>query len=68
MNKPDFPMLFMKPNTSVIGHGDSIVLPMESVQTEYECELTVVIGKDAAGACLRTRRSTMCSATPAATT
>ena len=24
MNKPEFPMLFMKPNTSVIGHGDSL--------------------------------------------
>ena len=46
MTKPEFPMLFMKPNTGVIGHGDSIVLPRESRQTEYECELTVVIGKD----------------------
>ena len=46
MNKPEFPMLFMKPNTGVIGYGDSIVLPRESVQTEYECELTVVIGKN----------------------
>ena len=45
-NKPEFPMLFMKPNTGVIGHGDAIVLPKESVQTEYECELTVVIGKN----------------------
>ncbi len=46
MNKPEFPMLFMKPNTGVIGHGDAIVLPRESKQTEYECELTIVIGKD----------------------
>ena len=47
MNKPEFPMLFMKPNTGVIGHGDAIVLPKETKQTEYECELTVVIGKNA---------------------
>ena len=47
MTKPPFPMLFMKPNTGVIGHGDAIVFPKEGVQTEYECELTVVIGKDA---------------------
>ena len=46
MSKPDFPMLFMKPNTSVIGHGDPIVYPEQGKQTEYECELTVVIGKN----------------------
>ena len=45
MSKPGFPMLFMKPNTSVIGHGDPIVYPEQGKQTEYECELTVVIGK-----------------------
>ncbi len=46
MKRPDFPMLFMKPNTAVIGHGDAIVYPSEGAQTEYECELTVVIGRN----------------------
>ena len=46
MSKPEFPMLFMKPNTGVIGHGDAIVFPKEGKQTEYECELTIVIGKN----------------------
>ena len=45
-SKPEFPMLFMKPNTGVIGHGDAIVIPKEGKQTEYECELTIVIGKN----------------------
>ena len=42
---PEEPLLFLKPNTSVIGPGDSIVRPSLSQQTEYEGELAVVIGK-----------------------
>lgn len=48
-NRPDFPMLFMKPSTGVIGQDDDIVYPTHGKHIEYECELTVVIGK-------RTRR------------
>lgn len=47
MSKPDFPMLFMKPHTSVIGHRDPIIYPTHGERTEYECELTVVIGRRA---------------------
>lgn len=42
---PEEPLLFLKPNTSVIGPGDTIVRPSLSEQTEYEGELAVVIGK-----------------------
>ncbi|MFJ3392075.1 fumarylacetoacetate hydrolase family protein [Leifsonia aquatica] len=42
---PEEPLLFLKPNTSVIGLGDAILLPPQSSQVEYEGELAVVIGK-----------------------
>lgn len=43
---PAEPLLFMKPNTSVIGPGDVIVRPTAlSAQTDYEGELAVVIGR-----------------------
>jgi 2-keto-4-pentenoate hydratase/2-oxohepta-3-ene-1,7-dioic acid hydratase in catechol pathway len=42
---PAAPMLFLKPNTSVIGPGDAIVLPPQSARVDYEGELAAVIGK-----------------------
>lgn len=42
---PAIPMLFMKPDTALIGPGDAIVLPVETGRVDYECELTVVIGR-----------------------
>jgi 2-keto-4-pentenoate hydratase/2-oxohepta-3-ene-1,7-dioic acid hydratase in catechol pathway len=42
---PTSPLLFFKPNTSVIGPDDPIVLPEWSEQVEHEAELAVVIGK-----------------------
>ncbi len=42
---PEAPLLFLKPNTSVIGPGDVIVRPTQSQRTEYEGELAVVIGR-----------------------
>lgn len=42
---PDEPLMFFKPSTSVIGPGDTIVLPRQSDQVELEIELAVVIGK-----------------------
>ncbi|MET1051499.1 MAG: fumarylacetoacetate hydrolase family protein, partial [Mycetocola sp.] len=41
---PEEPLLFLKPNTSVIGPNDRIVLPSLSNQVEHEGELAVVIG------------------------
>jgi 2-keto-4-pentenoate hydratase/2-oxohepta-3-ene-1,7-dioic acid hydratase in catechol pathway len=42
---PAAPLLFLKPNTSVIGPGDSIVRPPQSERTDFEGELAVVIGR-----------------------
>jgi acylpyruvate hydrolase len=42
---PDYPILFHKAATSVIGHRQAIVLPRVSRQVDYEGELAVVIGR-----------------------
>lgn len=42
---PAQPLLFLKPNTAVIGPGDPIVLPEFSEQVSFEAELCVVIGR-----------------------
>lgn len=42
---PEEPLLFLKPNTAVIGTGDAIVRPAVSERTEFEGELVVVIGR-----------------------
>ena len=42
---PAEPLLFLKPNTSVIGPDDAIVLPKQSERVEHEGELAVVIGR-----------------------
>ncbi|MDQ1128322.1 fumarylacetoacetate hydrolase family protein [Microbacterium sp. SORGH_AS_0888] len=42
---PEAPLLFLKPNTAVIGPDDVIVRPPQSERTDYEGELAVVIGR-----------------------
>lgn len=42
---PDEPLMFLKPNTSVIGPDDAIVYPRQSQNLHYEGELAVVIGR-----------------------
>jgi len=42
---PKEPLLFFKPPSSVIGINESIVLPMQSKQVEYEGEIGIRIGK-----------------------
>jgi acylpyruvate hydrolase len=42
---PEYPILFNKANTSLIGHRQSIVLPRVSEQVDYEGELAAVIGR-----------------------
>lgn len=46
-SKPEDPIIFIKPSTSVIGPNDHIVLPTISQQVDHEAELAVVIGKKA---------------------
>ena len=45
MEAPAEPLLFLKPNTAVVGPGDAIVRPVQSQQTEFEGELAIVIGR-----------------------
>lgn len=42
---PTRPLLFLKPNTSVIGPDDPISLPSWTQEVHHEAELAVVIGK-----------------------
>lgn len=42
---PQEPLLFLKPNTSVIGPNDAIVYPTQSERVDFEGELAVVIGR-----------------------
>jgi 2-keto-4-pentenoate hydratase/2-oxohepta-3-ene-1,7-dioic acid hydratase in catechol pathway len=39
------PWLFLKPNTSIIGDGDPILLPAMSDRIDWEIELAIVIGR-----------------------
>jgi len=40
-------LMFMKPSTAVIGHGDSIRIPPGAGRVDHEAELGVVIGRQA---------------------
>ncbi len=42
---PSQPLLFLMPNTSVVGPGDPVVLPDFSQDVHYEGELAIVIGR-----------------------
>ncbi|MFZ9100734.1 MAG: fumarylacetoacetate hydrolase family protein [Candidatus Planktophila sp.] len=42
---PDEPIIFLKPNTAVIGPGDTIVWPAIAPTIDYEAELAIVIGR-----------------------
>jgi 2-keto-4-pentenoate hydratase/2-oxohepta-3-ene-1,7-dioic acid hydratase in catechol pathway len=44
---PERPLLFLKPPSSLIASGDTILLPAASGQVEHEAEIAVVIGKRA---------------------
>ena len=45
--QPEEPLLFLKPNTCIVGNGDNVVYPALSKRVDYEAELGVVIGKKA---------------------
>ncbi|MGP7813356.1 fumarylacetoacetate hydrolase family protein [Glutamicibacter soli] len=42
---PPEPLMFLKPNTSVVGHGEPVTLPGFSQEVSFEGELAVVIGR-----------------------
>lgn len=42
---PEFPVVFFKLQTAIIGPGENIVLPKNSSEPDYEAELAFVVGK-----------------------
>jgi 2,4-diketo-3-deoxy-L-fuconate hydrolase len=44
---PPEPVIFMKATSAIVGPNDNIVIPKNSVKTDWEVELAVVIGKKA---------------------
>lgn len=42
--KPDYPVLFLRVSTSLVGHGQPMIRPTCSEQFDYEGELAAVIG------------------------
>src|ERR1700760_4740779 len=44
---PTEPVIFMKSTTAIVGPFDDIVIPKNSVKTDWEVELAIVIGKKA---------------------
>jgi len=44
---PAEPVIFMKTTSAVVGCNDAVVLPQDSVKTDWEVELGVVIGEKA---------------------
>lgn len=44
---PAEPVLFIKSSTALVGPDDNIVIPRDSVKTDWEVELAVIIGKKA---------------------
>lgn len=44
---PEEPFLFFKSTTALVGPNDNIIIPKNSVKTDWEVELALVIGKKA---------------------
>lgn len=44
---PTKPILFLKSTTAITGAFDNIIIPKDSVKTDWEVELAVVVGKKA---------------------
>ena len=47
MAVPKEPVVFMKATSSIIGPDDDVMIPRDSLKTDWEVELGVVIGKEA---------------------
>lgn len=47
MDLPKAPLIFAKVNSALIGPGESIVIPSQEPQPDFEAEVAVVIGKQA---------------------
>jgi 2,4-didehydro-3-deoxy-L-rhamnonate hydrolase len=44
---PPEPVIFFKATTSLSGPNDSVIIPLNSLKTDYEAELAIIIGKEA---------------------
>jgi len=44
---PEYPLIFLKPPSAIIGPNDKIAHPPQSERVDYEAELGIVIGKTA---------------------
>lgn len=42
---PEEPIIFMKATTSIVGPNDDVMIPRDSVKTDWEVELAVAIGR-----------------------
>ncbi|MGB8193935.1 MAG: fumarylacetoacetate hydrolase family protein, partial [Chitinophagaceae bacterium] len=47
MEMPKEPIIFFKATSSIVGPNDNLIIPKNSVKTDWEVELAVVIGKKA---------------------
>ncbi len=48
VKQPEMPVMFLKATSSLIGHGEPVVLPAAGPdEVDYEAELAVIIGKEA---------------------
>jgi len=45
--RPEYPVVFVRFADSIVGHGQPMIRPTDSVQFDYEGELAVVIGRRA---------------------
>ena len=41
---PELPIIFMKATTAIVGANDDVMIPRDSIKTDWEVELGVVIG------------------------
>lgn len=46
LNINPVPLIFLKPPSSVIADGESIIIPPDAKKVDYEAELAIIIGKD----------------------
>jgi 2-keto-4-pentenoate hydratase/2-oxohepta-3-ene-1,7-dioic acid hydratase in catechol pathway len=47
MKIPSEPVLFFKSTTAIVGPNDHVIIPKNSIKTDWEVELAIVIGKKA---------------------
>jgi 2,4-didehydro-3-deoxy-L-rhamnonate hydrolase len=44
---PELPVIFMKATSAIVGPNDDVIIPQDSLKTDWEVELGVVIGETA---------------------